>query len=554
MSGFDYGALLAGLGFFLLGMQQLEASLKGLLGRSVKLFIRRHTNSPLKGIAVGAATTAVLQSSSLVTLMLLAFVGAGILSLGNAIGVVLGANLGTTVTGWLVTALGFKLDLEAAAFPLIGIGALGSLFFRDTGRFTATARFLLALGFLLFGLALMKGGAEEFAASVDVAFLRGFGIVLFAIAGFVLSAFIRSSSAAMLVNLSALAAGTITLPQAAAFAVGADLGTTITVLIGALHGYAGKRRVAMAHFLFNLITGVVALVMLYPLLRVIALVTADPLFALVAFHSAFNAIGILVFLPFVRRFAAFLEARFGNRDENVARFIGQMPLGVPDAAIVALEREAAHLVYRVLLLNRTTLGVPGAWMTAIPFRPEHFDYAMRPELQYEAVKELEGEMLAFINVLQEQTLAADESARLAQLQLAVRHAVQAAKSVKDVRHNLDDFAGSVKDALHARFERMREESLDFHARVDALWKLDRPDSRFAELAAMADQNRLAHERRSHEIYRDARKDGLEDVEVSTLLNVNRELFSSNKSLVVALKDLLLPAAAAEELAALPGMA
>lgn len=553
MNAIDYGALLAGLGFFLLGMQQLEVSLKGLLGRSVKLFIRRHTSSPLKGIAVGTAATAVLQSSSLVTLMLLAFVGAGILSLGNAVGVVLGANLGTTVTGWLVTAIGFKLDLEAAALPLIGLGALGSLFLRETGKAVSGARLLLALGFLLFGLVLMKDGVQAFTDSVDITFLRAYGVVPFALVGFVLTAIIRSSSAAMLINLSALAAGTLTLPQAAAFAIGADLGTTVTVLLGALHGYAGKRRVAMAHFLFNLVIDVLALIMLYPLLRLVTLVIDDPLFALVAFHSVFNALGILLFLPFVRRFAGFLESRFGDRERHVARFIGEMPTSVPDAAIEALEREVVHLFYRVLSLNRTTLGVRGVWAPAMPFRPERADSDTAPASQYEAVKELEGEMLAFINALQEQALKAAESARLSQLQLAVRHAVQSAKSLKDVRHNLEEFAGSVKDPLHARAAGFSERWLEFLARIDALWALERPESRFAQLTEMVDENRRAHERQAQDIYRNARAERLEDIEVSTLLNVNRELYASNKALIVALKDFLLPGPAAEEFSGLPGV-
>src|SRR5690606_16204647 len=189
-------------------MQQLEDSLKGLLGRPMKLLIRRHTRSPLQGIAVGTLTTAILQSSSLVTLILLALVGAGVLLPGIAVGVMLGANLGTTVTGWLVSAIGFKLDLEAAAFPLIGAAALAGLFLPENTRRRAGAQVLLALGFLLLGLGLMKDGVQEYTSSIDGALLAGHGRWSLAALGFGLTAVIRSSSAAMLINLSALAAGT----------------------------------------------------------------------------------------------------------------------------------------------------------------------------------------------------------------------------------------------------------------------------------------------------------------------------------------------------------
>lgn len=546
ITAIDYGALLAGLGFFLLGMQQLESSLKGLVGRPVKLALRRYTNTPLQGILVGTATTAVLQSSSLVSLMLLAFVGAGILALENAIGVVLGANLGTTVTGWLVAAIGFKLDLEAAAFPLIGLGAIGSLFLAQSSRRSDISHLLLALGFLLFGLGLMKDGVQEYALSVDISFLRELGLLPFAFVAFALTAVIRSSSAAMMINLSALAAETITLPQAAAFAVGADLGTTITVLLGAIQGTAAKRQVALGHFLFNLVVDLIALALLYPLLFVIRNVfgIVDPLFALVAFHSMFNLLGIAMFLPFVKPFARFLTRRFANDTNHVARFIHDLPTGIAETAVEALEKETRHLFERVLILNAVTLNLD----KEIGKSPVH------ESAGYEAVKELEGEILVFVEQLQEQQLTPAESGRLAQLQLAVRHAVQSAKALKDVRHNLRDFAASVKDPLHSRYEGFRQHAAAFYARIEPLWRLERAEARFAELAALAEDNRRHYEEQARDIYRSARRERLEDVEVSTLLNVNRELYSSNKALLIALKNYLLPPQAAEELAALPGLA
>lgn len=545
----DYGALLAGLGFFLLGMQQLEHSLQGLAGRQVKLFIRRYTRSPIQGIAVGTLTTAILQSSSLVSLILLAFVATGILSLSNAVGVVLGANLGTTVTGWLVAAIGFKLDLEVAAFPLIGLGALGTLFFAEGSRRANSGRLLLALGFLLFGLGLMKDGVQDYALSVDISFLGELGLVPFAIAAFALTALIRSSSAAMMINLSALAAGTITLPQAAAFAIGADLGTTITVLIGAIQGSSAKRRVALAHFLYNLVVDIIALALLYPLLFVIEDVVGitDPLFALVAFHSTFNLLGIVLFLPFVKPFAAFLQRRFVEDTDHIGRFIHDVPPHVVDTGIEALQRETQHLFKRVFSLNMKTLNIPGSDTAS-----ERFERNVAE--RYAAVKDLEGEILVFIVQLQEQALASEESAKLAQLQLAVRHGVQSAKALKDVRHNLQDFAASVDDALHARYESLREQAGGFYARLESLWQLESAQARFAELAALADENHQDYEKRMRDIYRNARRERLEESEISTLLNVNREFYSSNKALLIALKDLLLPPEAAEELSALPGLA
>lgn len=556
----DYGALLAGLGFFLLGMQQIESSLKGLAGRSMKLFIRRNTTSPLKGIAVGALTTGLLQSSSLVTLMLLAFVGAGILTLGNAIGVVFGASLGTTITGWLVTAAGFKLQIDVAAYPLIGLGALGTLFFSSDKKPAAFGRLLLGIGFLLLGLGLMKNGVESFAGSVDISLLRSFGPFVFLLVGVLLTGIIQSSSAAILIALSALSAGLVTLDQAAAFAIGAHVGTTFTVLLGSIRGKAASRQVALAHFFFNTSTGLVAFVLMQPLLYALRNVAGleDPLFLLVAFHTSFNLVGILVFTPFIPRFARYLEVRFQKSDAGASRFINQITPGVPEAALEALRLETSHLLYRVLDLNRTTVGIRSGWQPALPYRPivqsRFFERETTATENYELIKALEGEILAFSQSLQEHTLAPDEAARLVQLQIAVRHAVHSAKALKDVRHNLEDFAASLNDPLHVRFLAMQDRMRTFYERIEQLWHLDRSASRLAELASLAEENTRLHEEQNRDIYSNARKERLDDREVSTLLNVSRELFSSNKALISALKDFLLPAATAEEITELPGIA
>lgn len=558
-SAIDYGSLLAGLGFFLLGMQQLEVSLKGMIGRPVKILIRRYTHSPLQGILVGAATTAILQSSSLVTLMLLAFVGAGILSLGNAIGIVLGANLGTTVTGWLVTAAGFKLNINGAALPIVGISALGALFFKEDSKPGALARFLLAIGFLLLGLGLMKEGVASLTAGIDIGALREFGPFIFAATGLALTGIIQSSSAAMLINLSALAAGLTTLPQSAAFTIGADIGTTFTVLAGSIKGKAASRQVALAHFFFNLCSATLAFTLLRPLLYLITAIIGieDPLFALVAFHSLFNGIGILAFLPFIKRFAGLLERRFSTSEEGVARFICHVTPTVPDTALEALQLEVNHLFYRVLDFNRLALGIHGGWQPGLPYRPAAtnrlFEHTRSGTESYEAIKELEGQVLNFGQALQEQALNTEEAAKLSRIQLAVRQAVQSAKSLKDVRHNLRDFAATVNDPLHARYKSMQQRMQDFYTRVEALWRLERSAALIAELASLAEQNASLHEAQSQDIYRHARRDRLDDIEVSTLLNVERELYSSNKALVSGLKDFLLAPQAAQEISELPGV-
>ena len=254
--------LLAGLGLFMLGMKQLEESIAALTGVTFRRFVRDHASTPLRGIAVGTSATAVLQSSSLVSLLVLAFVGAGILPLAGAIGVILGANLGTTLTGWLVATLGFKLNLSTLALAMIGVGGVGSVLLPRGARLREFLALVVGLGLLLFGLDLMKQGVESFAGQFDVSPFADLPIWAMALLGVGVTAVIQSSSAAMMIALSALHGGVLGLEAAAAFAAGTGVGTTVTAMIGAVGGSPDKKRVAAAHVGFNLFKAALALLLL----------------------------------------------------------------------------------------------------------------------------------------------------------------------------------------------------------------------------------------------------------------------------------------------------
>ena len=161
MSAIAYWQILAGLGLFLFGMKQIELALGSLLGRAFKLSLRNRTHNPWQGAFIGASATALLQSSSLVGLIMLAFVGTGALELRNALGIILGANLGTTFSGWLVVVFGFKLNLTAAALPLLAVGTLTTLVIKPRGKMYSLALLLLGVGFLLLGLSYMKASMQE---------------------------------------------------------------------------------------------------------------------------------------------------------------------------------------------------------------------------------------------------------------------------------------------------------------------------------------------------------------------------------------------------------
>ena len=553
----DLWRLAAGLGLFLFGMHQLEQALTQLAGRSFKKFLRQYTAKPLRGVLAGALSTAALQSSSVVSLIVLAFVGTGIISLASALGIVFGSNLGTTMTGWIVATVGFKLDIEALALPLIAIGGLGVVWSATGTRRAGLSHFVAGLGLMLMGLEFMKSGALVATEMFDPSALAGYPLIVFLLAGLLLTAVIQSSSATIMITLSALYAGAIPLESAAAIAIGADLGTTITALLGSLAGSASKKRVAVGVVLFNVVADTIAFIGLVPLLKLITGVFAisDPLFALVAFHSTFNLIGILIFLPLIPLLSRWLDRRFGEEETPLLRHITSTETAVPEAALENMTRETLRLIDQAAALNQVTLGLP----------PDHTFYdshddrkgvcVFEDEIDYERcyaeIKQIEGAILRYALVLQTQALEADESERLSQIIPAIRNAVQAAKSMKDVHGDLELFRGSVNDRFNAYFGQFREAAREFYENLDTLRKADIPALRFEALVEIKSKAESIHHRMRHRIYDEVSRGELSEVEVSTLLNVNRELLVANQCLASALADVLLNMDSASDFASIP---
>ncbi|MGB5624883.1 MAG: Na/Pi symporter [Woeseiaceae bacterium] len=553
----DLWRLAAGLGLFLFGMHQLEQALTQLAGRSFKKILRQYTAKPLRGVLAGAVSTAALQSSSVVSLIVLAFVGTGIISLASALGIVFGSNLGTTMTGWIVATVGFKLDIEALALPLVTIGGFGVVWSAAGTRRAAVSHFIIGLGLMLMGLEFMKSGALVATELFDPTGLAGYPLIVFLLAGLLLTAIIQSSSATIMITLSALYAGAIPLESAAAVAIGADLGTTITALLGSLAGSASKKRVAAAVVLFNVVADTIAFVSLRPLLQLISgtLGISDPLFALVAFHSLFNLIGILIFLPLIPLLSKWLDRRFREDETPLLRHIKASDTAVAEAALENITRETLRLIDQAAALNQATLGLPPdhTFYDSLDDRlgvavfSHDFDY----EVSYAEIKQLEGEILRYALALQTRPLEADESERLSQIIPAIRNAVQAAKSMKDVHGDLELFRGSVNDRFNAYFGQFQEAAREFYEGLDSLEKADIPALRFEALLEIKGKAESVHGRMRHRIYDEVSRGELSEVEISTLLNVNRELLVANQSLVSALADALLNMESASDFASIP---
>lgn len=524
----DPWLFVAGLGFFLFGMQRLEAGLRLVSGDALERVLQRSTGNPLGSILVGVAATAVLQSSSLVGLMVLAFVGAGVLRMRNAVGVILGSNLGTTFTGWLVTTLGFKLHLDELALPLLAVGTLGVVFMERRPRWSAYATLTLGLGLLLFGLGFMKDSVDAFAQSMDFSAYTGASPYWFFVIGFCFAAIIQSSSATMVITLSALDAGIISLPAAAGIAIGADLGTTSTVMLASLRGAAAERQVALAHFLFNMVTDLIALFVLLPFIGAgVALAgITDPLFGLVAFHSFFNVVGIGLFLPFIVPFSRFLESRFRQQSDRVSHYLGGTPPQLSAPALQALHNEVGYRIGSVIELNAQGLGVALPTVSAARGGAE-------TEPAYARLKQAEGEAMDYARALLGTATTDEHGARVTQLLTVLRESVYSSKSVNDIRPDLDEFARVGREPVVGYMKRIRAHQATFYQGVESCLTREA-----GELAALEHGNAEFIRAMIAEFYRDEHGARLSDVQSSTFLNILREVDASNRALLRAVSALL----------------
>ncbi|MGY5849207.1 Na/Pi cotransporter family protein [Salegentibacter sp. F14] len=438
-TSFDFWMFSAGLGIFLFGMHHLEQGLKGLTGKAFRKLLQRFTNKSWKGIITGTIVTAILQSSSMVTLLVLAFLGGGMIGLKNSLGVVLGANLGTTFTAWMVAALGFKMNIADFSFPFLAVGILSYLFFNSRPVLKSLGGFLVGFGLLFLGLDYMKDSIESIANQVDMTKIAVYGLWAFLLTGIVITALLQSSSALIVIILSALNAQLIDIYQAVALVIGANIGTTATMIIGSLGGTSDKKRLAIAHLIFNLVAGISIFFLIEELVNFTYSVfgIGDPLMELVLLNTLINLFGILLFYPFLKPFTKFLKSLFAKAvPKGETLFVKNIPTEVPDVAIKALDKELNQifLYTEEFILDCFQIGAKdknreSQWKKI-------FSSATNLNRKYEKIKRLEDELTVYYAQLQEKNLSIEQARKLTAGMMGLRSMIYGAKDIKDVMHNI----------------------------------------------------------------------------------------------------------------------
>ena len=391
----DSGILnsIGGLGLFLLGMVVMTSGLKELAGDTIRRMIARFTTSLPSGIATGAVVTAILQSSSATTVTAVGFAGAGLLTLSQSLGIVFGANLGTTITGWIVAVFGFQFKLGLLAYPLVLFGVILNLFARK--RIAAAGLALAGFGVIFIGIDSLQGGMVGLANGVTPQNFpqdTWLGRLLLIFIGVGITLVTQSSSAGVAMALTAVHTGTISLAQAGAMVIGFDVGTTFTALMATLGGSVAARRTGFAHVFYNVVTAIGA----YFLLPFYIWFWNDylnqaqdlsPEFALVAFHSLFNFLGVVLIIPFTGQFARLITRMIPEAINDQTERLEESLIQNPNVAIEASRSTLVDVFQRVLAVYHRL------------FTSEYDLEEIQDELkQYHATLETTSDYLRRINI------------------------------------------------------------------------------------------------------------------------------------------------------------
>ena len=469
----DAQEIAAGVAIFLFGMLMLEDGFKLFGGGALERVLERATASTPRAIGFGIVSTTILQSSSLVSVITISFLSAGLISLVGGVGIIFGANIGTTTGAWLVAGLGLKVNIAAYAMPMLALSIV--LVFQKSKALRGLGFALGGLGFLFLGIHHMKEGFDAFKDQIDLTrfALSGLiGLIVYCLIGMAATVIMQSSHATMVLILTALSVGQISYENALALAIGANIGTTITAIIGAMGANYQGKRLALAHLIFNALTAGVALVFIVPLREVVDAMSAyvgisdnDYAMKLAVFHTVFNVLGMALMLPLMTRLIAFIEQRIVEPELDVSRphYLNEAVDEFPQTLEIALRKEVLHLYENSveLILHGLNLHRQAIFSTddiAATVRQSRSVFDLDIDARYEhRVKTLYSAIVEFTTRAGDKSLPPEIANRVYDLRDVASDVVQAVKSIKHLRKNVSRYTNRNHGVVTDLYDGLRTE-------------------------------------------------------------------------------------------------
>ncbi|STO96946.1 Na/Pi cotransporter family protein [Helicobacter canis] len=465
--------LFSGLAIFLLGMLFLEDGFKGFSGGALEKILKNFSNTRLKAILFGLSATAIMQSSTLVTILTLSFLSASLVGLGQALGIVFGANIGSTTSGWIIAGIGVKMNVSALGLPLITLGVL--LLLMKSKNLKSLGYILAGIGFFFLGIAYIKTGFESyqnFDLNVAARFGGFWAFLIFFGMGVLITSIVQSSFATLTIIILALSSGSISYNDALALVIGTNVGGVVTALIASISSSVDGRRLAIGNTLFNVVIAIVCMVFLPVFKEIVELASSlfgfksdDYALKIALFHTIYNVIAVLLMTPFIPMFEAFL-CKFittSKDDSDRARYIDFDLIPYPNTAKECLQKEVLHLFGNTITILSAVIGTSKQRFFTQRLDMDYFTHsktridADKLENIYEkTIKNIFNSIIDFSTHLraahhQDQAFCAE----IGNLQKASRNLVEATKNLKIIQSSLIKNANSSNAALKDQYTQIR---------------------------------------------------------------------------------------------------
>ena len=492
----DFKQISAGVAIFLFGMLFLEEGFRAFTGGILEKVLDKTTDRLWKAISFGTVTTTIMQSSSLVSVITISFLSADLISLTSGLGIVFGANVGTTTGAWLIAGFGLKVKISAYAMPMLVFGIV--LVFQSNRSMKGVGYVLAGLGFLFLGIHHMKEGFEAFRSTINLTdfSMTGYaGLFAFAGIGVFATVVMQSSHATLVLIITALAAQQVTYENALALAIGANVGTTITAILGSLSSNYQGKRLAAGHLIFNVITGAIAIIFIQQIMwavdataDLVGIRPDDYTLKLAVFHTIFNVIGVLILVPFVRQLVEFLEWVLPTPKVDVVepKYLMESVTDFPETLLEAVRNETIHLydnafeiIAHGINLHRTQILKSDDLEELINDDLEVLDFDL-DSIYERKVKALYSKILEFISRAQGD-IPTEFSDQFYSLRQTCREIVMTVKDIKHLRKNISRYMVDDDDDIRGEYNAFRIQLASLLRDIDDLRNTPEEDRNIIDL-------------------------------------------------------------------------
>ena len=541
----NFTVILSGIAIFIMGMFFRQDGFKQLSGGILEKLLEKFTSNTLYAILTGFLSTSVVQSSIIITLIVVSFLSAELLTLVQAVGIVFGSNIGSTTTAWIVSSLGVDVKISTYAFPMLVFGVV-LRFFKSNGV-KGTGNVLLGLGFIFLGISYMKDGFDIMKNSIDLASyaMEGYlGIIVYILIGILSTVVIQSSAATLAIVITALNADSITYVNAIALAIGANVGTTLTTILASFASNENGKRVALIHFLFNLISATFITILIYQFIDLTDFIApflgvSDNNYGmkLALFHTIFSVTGVILLTPAISLLVKLSEKLIQKKVSSASKpkYLNQSVLSNPDASLAALRKEIINLYencQKAMLhaLNIHTTGLTRETLKVQLSKELTIIDTDIDEIYQKNLKSLYSEIIKFSSFAQEnmfdfQHKKTDELKRAAVL------LVEVLRDTRDIQRNVNFYLKSKNEYIKEEYNILRKELAEMLIDINTLAHVENDSEQLTQLELIKTElvhNDLAS---SEELDALIREDKIKATMATSYMNDSATGYSIQKKLV-----------------------